>query len=509
MRRTRVSLQRNIFASFASQVYVTLIGIVMVPMYIKYMGAETYGLVGLFAMLQAWFNLLDIGLTPTIARETARYRGGATDALSYRRLVRTLEFIFLAAAVVGGAALLVGAGYIARDWLRVSQLSTTEVLAALQLMAPIIAMRWMAGLYRGALSGAEQLVWLGWFNAAIATLRFSGVLPLLMFVGTSPTLFFSYQLAIALVELVMLFVYTYKHLPKVPAGARLPWDWTPLKPVLRFSLTIAFTSSVWVVVTQTDKLVLSRILPLAEYGYFTLAVLVASGIMVLSGPVGNAIMPRMAKLEAEGAHAQLIRVYRHGTQLVAVVAGATSITVAFGAEALLWAWTGDVDLARQAAPVLVLYAVGNGVLAVSAFPYYLQFAKGDLRLHLIGNAAFVGLLIPLVIWAATVFGALGAGYVWLGMNLVSFVAWLPLVHRKFEPGLNLLWYGNDIVVIVAAIALAGYIATLVLPPSGPRVNQFADIMLAGLMGLVAGAAASSAVRARIRTLWQTQTLHQP
>ena len=500
-----MSLQRNIFASFASQIYVVLISIVMLPMYVKYMGAEAYGLVGFFAMLQVWFNLLDIGLTPTIARETARHRGGATDALSYRRLVRALEIIFLTIALVGGAALLAGAGYIARDWLRVSELPAGEVLSAIQLMAIVIALRWMAGLYRGAISGAERLVWLGGFNAAVATLRFGGVLPLLLFVGTSPTLFFGYQLAVALVELAVLIVYAYRRFPALPAGARLPWDWTPLKAVLRFSLTIAFTSSVWVLVTQTDKLVLSRILPLAEYGYFTLAVLVASGIMIISGPISNAIMPRMARLEAEGAHAQLILVYRQATQLVAVLASALSITVALSAEALLWAWTGNAELARQVAPVLTLYALGNGILAVSAFPYYLQFAKGDLHLHLIGNAAFVVLLIPLVVWAATEFGGVGAGYVWLGMNVFSFVAWLPLVHRKFEPGLNLRWYVNDIAVIVAATALMGYIASLILPPSGARMNQLLDIVLVGLAALAAGAAASSAVRARVQTFRSAPT----
>lgn len=498
-----MSLQRNIFASFASQIYVALVGIVMVPMYVKYMGAEAYGLVGFFAMLLVWFNLLDIGLTPTIARETARVRGGATDALSYRRLVRALEAIFLAVALVGGLAILAAAEYIAQDWLRVTQLPPGEVLAAIQLMAPIIAMRWMAGLYRGALSGAEQLVWLGGFNAAIATLRFCGVLPLLMFVGTSPTVFFGYQVAIALVELGVLAIFAYRSFPDTPAGARLPWAWTPLKSVLRFSLMIAFTSSVWVFVTQTDKLVLSRILPLADYGYFTLAVLVASGILILSGPVGGAIMPRMARLEAQGEHAQMIQVYRHATQLVAIVAGAASISVAFSAEGLLWAWTGNAEIAHQAAPVLGLYALGNGVLAVSAFPYYLQFAKGDMLIHVIGNAIFVVLLIPLVIWAASTFGGVGAGYVWLGMNLLSFVAWLPLVHWKFAPGLNRRWYVEDIAVILAPTILVVYIVSLLLPPSGSRLNQFADILLAGLMGLAAGAAASSTVRARVRTFWRT------
>ena len=90
-----MSLKKNIFANYISQIYVTMISIVIVPLYIKYMGADAYGLVGFFSMLQAWFNLLDMGLTPTMARETSRYRGGAINALDYRRFIRALEGIFL------------------------------------------------------------------------------------------------------------------------------------------------------------------------------------------------------------------------------------------------------------------------------------------------------------------------------------------------------------------------------------------------------------------------------
>lgn len=54
-----MSLKSNIAANYASQLYTTLIGIVLVPLYLQYMGTEAYGLVGFFVMLQAWFNLLD------------------------------------------------------------------------------------------------------------------------------------------------------------------------------------------------------------------------------------------------------------------------------------------------------------------------------------------------------------------------------------------------------------------------------------------------------------------
>ena len=75
-----MSLKKNLVANYISQIYVSVIGIVMVPLYLKHMGAEAYGLVGFFAMLQAWFNLLDMGLSPTMARETASTRDSSSPA---------------------------------------------------------------------------------------------------------------------------------------------------------------------------------------------------------------------------------------------------------------------------------------------------------------------------------------------------------------------------------------------------------------------------------------------
>lgn len=495
-----MSLKKNILVGHISQLYGTLIGIVMVPLYIKYMGAEAYGLVGFFVMLQAWFSLLDMGLTPTVAREAARHRGGASDVLAYRRLVRLMEAFFLLLAVAGGVALFASSGYIAHTWLQVGALPIGEVQVAVQLMALSIATRWMCGLYRGVISGSERLVWLSAFNSAMATLRFVGVLPLLMFVGATPTLFFSFQFGLALLELAGLFIYAYHLLPKIPLGEHLSWHWAPLKLVFKFSMMIAFTSFVWVLATQTDKLILSNILPLAEYGYFTLAVLVASGVMMISGPISAALMPHMAKLEAEGNHAGLIQVYRQATQLVSVIAGAASITLAFCAEPLLWAWTGERTLAQEAGPVLALYALGNGILAVAAFPYYLQYAKGDLRLHLLGNMVFVMALIPTITWAAWNHGVIGAGYVWLGINALSFVAWLPMVHHRFEPGLNRIWYVNDVLKIILTELCVGGVANLVVPKFESRGMQLLEVTIFAVLLLATGAFVSDAVRKRAR-LW--------
>jgi O-antigen/teichoic acid export membrane protein len=173
-------------------------------------------------------------------------------------------------------------------------------------------------------------------------------------------------------------------------------------------------------------------------------VLVASGIMIITSPISSAIMPRMTRLQAEGKHNELIDVYRQATQLVIVLAAPVALVLILFARQVLWAWTGDVVLVEKAAPVLSLYAIGYGFLAVSAFPYYLQYAKGDLRLHLIGNLLFFLLLMPSIIWAATNYGMTGAGWAWLMANVIYFFTWTPLVHKKIAPQLLFGWIIFDI-----------------------------------------------------------------
>ena len=184
-----MSLKRNILATYASQIYVTLIAILILPLFLKHMGPEAYGLVGFFSTLQACFMLLDAGLTPTMARETARYHGGAVSASEYRTLLYVLQLLFIAVAFVGGSILFLGSGAISAHWLNVKKLPVAQVKTALQLMAISASLRWVSGIYRSIISGSEQLVWLGGANALIATLRFVGPLPVLIYISASPSFF--------------------------------------------------------------------------------------------------------------------------------------------------------------------------------------------------------------------------------------------------------------------------------------------------------------------------------
>ena len=491
-----MSVRVRVAATLASRVYLAAVNLVVLPLYIRQMGLESYGLVALFFVLQVWFQLLDMGLTATMAREAARHRAGAVSAESFRRLLRAMEGLFAVIALVAGLSVSLGAELIAGHWLHMDHLPQAEVVASLRLMALSIALRLLAELYRSTVAGFERQVWLAGLNALFGTFRLVLVIPFLAWAGNAPSQFFAFQLAIAALESLVLVVQAYRLVPR-SAGSRTPWRLAPIRRVLGFSVTMSVVSMVWISLSQLDKLVLAGLLPLADYGAFSLAVAAASGVMLVPGALGEVLLPRLTHLQAGGQRAAFIALYRQGTQWAGIWAWTVACMLAVHAEQVLWIWTGDAVLAARTAPVLSLYALGSAMLAAGAFPYYLQFAEGRLRLHFIGTALMLALMLPCLVWATARFGGVGAAGTWLAVNGLYLLAWTPVAHARFLPGLHTRWMATDVLLIATPAALAA-LAMRWLPWPAGRVEAAAALVGLSLLVLVASAGGSSWARSASR-----------
>ena len=56
------SVKLNTAANLAARVWTALVHLAFVPLYVRYLGIEAYGLIGVFTSLLALFALLDLGL---------------------------------------------------------------------------------------------------------------------------------------------------------------------------------------------------------------------------------------------------------------------------------------------------------------------------------------------------------------------------------------------------------------------------------------------------------------
>ena len=495
-----MSVKTNTIANYIGQFYMMLIGIVVTPLYLKHLGAEAYGLVGFFALMQAWMNLLDLGLSPTLGRQAAYTRGQLNGFEAFKRLVKSFEVLFLVLALIIVCVIYFLSDWIAISWIKSDNIEINTLVYCVVLMGVMIGLRWFSGLYRSGINGLEDQVWLNTANIILTSLKFLGALHLLTFISQDIRLFFEYQLVIGLIELAVFAIRFYSNLPATKIRTSLiAFDWPAVKSVAPFALGTAYTAGIWVLITQTDKLILSGVLSLAEFGYLSLVALVAGGITMLSGPISQAIMPRLTVLYSQDNKNELLKLYSNASQLVTVISLSVSLTVGLYAEPLIYAWTGDKEAAEWGAGVLIWFALGNGVLAIGAFQYYLQSAFGQLRLHVIGSTISAIIQVPLIFYAATNYGVQGAGITWFSFRVIWFLCWTPMVHNKFAPGFHYMWMLKGIVPIsVVTISMAlgiQYLITLELNQN--RLILFLKLISLGILLFIISALSSTAIRQRI------------
>lgn len=446
----------NIIANFVGRGWAAAMALAFVPLYIRAMGIEAYGLVGLFTTMQAMFALLDAGLSTTLNREIARLSMHKDAARDMRDLVRTLEVLYWAMAA-GIALVVLGlAPVIAHYWVKPESLSTDTVWQALILMGFTIALQFPFGLYTGGILGLQRQVLFNSITIGIATLRGLGSLLVLWYVSPTILAFFAWQICVSILQSAWSGVLLWHSLPRHTNPPRFHRHL--LHKIWRFAAGIAGIGVLSLLLTQLDKLVLSKLLPLDEFGYYNLATVVASGLYVLISPIFTATFPRLSQLVSSGDEEGLKELYHRSCQLMSVAVLPVAIVVALFSREILWVWTRNDTVVQQVHLLVSLLIVGSALNGLVNVPYALQLAHGWTKLTLYQNSIAVTIVIPLLIAATQWYGAAGAASVWIMLNACYVVFSIPIMHRRLLPAEVRRWYIQDVGVPVAGgLIVAGVV----------------------------------------------------
>lgn len=482
-------------------------GLAFIPLYIHYLGMEAYGLIGVFTLLQVWFALLDMGLTPTLSREMARFQAGAHSPQGIRDLVRSIEWVYGLIAIVIVIGVMMMASWLATDWLRAEKLSTSTLTNALTITGGVIAMRWLTGLYRSAITGLQRLVWLNVCTAIFSTLRGFGVVAVLVWVSPTIEAFFIYQGVLAAVEALVLAIQLRRLLPVSSEPARFRWQ--SLRPVRRFAAGIASITFLAILLTQVDKLLLSNLLSLTEFGYYSLASAVAGTLYMLVAPISNASYPRLTELLALGETATLVETYHKFSQMLTLAVVPAALVLTLFSDHVLLLWTRNITTTAEVAPLVSLLAIGNMFNGLMYMPYTLQLAHGWTRLTLVVATVSVLILVPAIYIYVSAYGAVAAAIIWIIHNVLTVAFVIPIMHRKLFPSEMWHWYRQDVFIpLLAAFATAGLARILVSSPTLERpVESMAVVITVAIITLAAAVLVTPLGRSQTNHLFHSVISH--
>jgi O-antigen/teichoic acid export membrane protein len=444
---------RNVAAGLASSVWTALVGLAVVPFYVRYLGHEGYGLIGFLATAQAVFQVLDLGLSTSINREIAR-ESEAGDLSGAPALLHTVAVIYWVMSGVIVLAMVAVSHFIATEWLSAEGLAVNDLGYSVMLIGLVIAARWPGQLYQGALMGAQRIVVSSALSVALVTLGSLGAVLVLAFVEPSITGFLLWQAGVGFGYTLAARAASWRVVGR--QGARL--DRGQLARIWRFSAGVTAITIAGMVVAQIDKLVLSKMLSLAEYGQYMIAFALAGSLYLISGPLFNASYPRFSGLVRSGDTARLEQAYRLATRLLGTILFPVAMLFCVFPRDLIQAWTGDATLAASTAPLLPLLAIGTALHGVMFVPFALQLAYGATRLQLAISAVLLVVVVPLTLVLVLRHGAIGGALAWLTLHSLYLVVGIWLTHRVMLKGLGPKWIALDVGVPLSITALVGVLA---------------------------------------------------
>ncbi len=485
-------LKKNIVANLGGNIWTGLMGLVFVPLYIHFIGIEAYGLIGVFAALLGLFSLLDIGLSSTLNREMARLAVLDNKAQDMRDLVRTLEIPYWLIGLLIAVVLVLASPLIAHHWVKVNNLSPVSVRTALMLMGLCVAFQWPISFYSGGLMGLQRQVLLNAINVGVATFRGIGVLLILWLISPTIEAFFLWQLVVSAINVGLIVFFLWNSLPGTSKKACFRREL--FIDIWRFAVGMTAITVTVTLLMQLDKVILSRMLSLEMFGYYTLANVVAMTLNRFIGPVYSAIYPKFTSLMQLGVEKEIVNLYHKSAQFASVIILPAALVVALFSREILLLWTQSSVTADNTHLLVSILVMGTAFNCLMNIPYALQLAHGWTRLALFVNIISVIILVPLMIVSTKLFGAVGAAFVWLIVNTGYIFISIPIMHRRLLVAEKWKWYFIDIGLPFGVALLVAGVFRLILPMPVNTIASGACIAMVSVFTVGATAATTPVTR---------------
>lgn len=491
------ALRINILSNYAGQGWMAAMGVAFLPLYVRTLGVEAFGLVGLMLSFQSISQMFDFGIGGATNRELSRHSHDHALADDSRDLVRTSETVIWLLSVMVAVVIWLCSGLMADHWLHLHAMRHGQATHAIAIMGIAIALLWPSSFYANCLSGLERQPTLNVINASFATLRYGGAAAVLVWMAPSLGAFLWWYAAVGAGQSLATAVAVWRALP--PGRRRARWLGRELRGNGRFAGGLFAVGVLAMGVSQLDRLSLASLRPLAELGYYTLALSVAAGLGRVVSPMFNALYPRFSRLVARRDDSTLIDLYHLSSQYLAVVVAAVAAILIVYAREVLLLWTGDASTASIVALPMSILVAGSALNGLMNIPYALQLANGWTRLALGLNAASLLAGIPFCLWAVPRYGMTGAACIWLLANFASVAIGVPLMHRRLLRTAMRGWYVQDTLPPIVAATATATVLYWLLPPVSRSGAGIGLLALASAVTLAASAVGSKRVRNVIDT----------
>lgn len=468
-------MKKNIVANIFGRFWSLLSGFFFIPLYIKYLGFESYSVISFTLLLAGIMAILDGGLTATLSREFARK--DKTNDLK-RKIYKTLETCYFILVAFCVSVVCLASDLIARH-LNIKEFSVQDISLFIKIVSVDIGFQLIFRFYLGGLLGLEQQVKANLYQIAWGIAR-NGVVVIVIIYFNSLQVFFIWQTLVTIIAALAL-KYTldttlYK---KNIFSLKISFDKIIFLDVWKFAGGMMLISVVAALNTQMDKIIISKYMDINDLGYYTLAISLSTGLLVIVSPIATAILPKFTALYSEKSNEQAKQLFNRFSYIASILVFGFLANIIFFSKEILWVWTGNKELSENAYQILPVIASAYALISLQIIPYHLAIANGYTKLNNILGIISLIITLPGYLYGIVNYGAIGAAVVFMTVQFFTLFIYLFFINKKFikENVFKNIYFKQLILPFSIAVAIGFAFHSL---PINITNNRFTALIFIGL-----------------------------
>jgi O-antigen/teichoic acid export membrane protein len=393
---------------------------VAVKFIFKQLGQDALGIIYFTFTLNALLTaILALGINETTVREVAAFH--EEDPTYIKTLLQTASFFYWGLYALTAVALYAAAPWLVTKWINLDTLSPSTATLILRVLGIASLLALPRSFYASILRGLQRMEFTNLIDVGASALQQFGTIVILFLGGglIQVTLWMAGCYLLGLVIYLRVCAHFFGGTTFIPSISASVIDRNA-----GYTFRLAGITVLSIIHSQSDKAIVSKLLPLGVFGYYGMAYNAVSRGMLVSSSVSQAVFPSFSALYKQGDFDGLMRQYRKLQDLLCYAIIPMFAAIPFAARPL-FTFVLNAQAARMLLWPVTFLCVGfcmNGTLSI---PYVLSLAVGKPEIAARSNFYALFIVLPVTALLVYRFGIAGAGFSWVFYHLFAYAYAVP------------------------------------------------------------------------------------
>jgi len=452
-------LTRNIIYNVAGQGLVLVLSLIAVRFIFRRLGDDVFGIIFFNIVLTTVLaTALELGISATIVREVSSFFD--RDRAYVTALIRTVTLLYWGLGLLLVAVIWVIAPLLVTHWVNLRSLDPGTAATTLRILSATTLVVLPKALYTSLFRGRQVMALNNAIDVGTAAVQQAGIL-LLLLAGAGVYLVAAWISASVILGIIAYMV----------GSARLV-GWNALRPAFSVDVvrrTMGFTGHMMVisvlslVQSQAAQVIVSKLLPIAEFGFYGFAASTVNRATFVTNAVAQAAFPSFSGLFAAGDRPGLMLQYRKLQELVSYGTVPIFAGICFAAIPV-YTYVFNAGVGHRLLLPTAFLALGTWMNATVSIPYMLSVAMGKQRIASRTTVLAALIVLPVTVFLVYRFGLNGAGLSWVVYHLFLYAYMVPRICRECLDIRALVWYQQVAKAFAVGAAAYGFAwVALVMP----------------------------------------------